>query len=274
MEEKELLDNEKNEEVTVDNLQKEINSLETELSTIEKTNFKKAVIKNVKITGKFLRKWVPIIATGVAFSVAYTNYVGKPFQTQPVKASAYTRTTQDNLGNIDIYKQYTSFSSTQNYVDITSPWVKDENGYSQTVRRYYLNNDNTKQVLDVLNGDLIASFDSIFTIPNAVAVNTSNHLTEEELNSKETIKVVFYDEERDNTVIRKTELVEEIGVTLVYVLGILLVEAIAMSALEKDRNKCDQKIKEYKDNYQPLFTEPLEKELKLKREEYNKIITK
>ena len=270
MEEKELTEKEE----TIDNLQKEINSLEKELSTVEKTNFKKAVIKNVKITGKFLRKWVPIIATGVAFSVAYTNYVGKPFQTQPVKASACIRTTQDNLGNIDIYKQYTTFSSTQNYVDVTSPWVRDGEGYSQTVNRYYLNEENTKQVLDVLNGNLIASFDSIFTIPNAVAVNTSNHLTEEELNSKETIKVVFYDEDRDDTIIRKTELVEEIGVTLVYVLGILLVEAIALSALEKDRNKCDQKIKEYKDNYQPLYTEPLKKELKLKREECNKLITK
>ncbi len=270
MEEKELIEK----EATIDNLQKEINSLEKELSTVEKTNFKKAVIKNVKITGKFLRKWVPIIATGVAFSVAYTNYVGKPFQTQPVKASAYTRTTQDSLGNIDVYKQYTSFSNTQNYVDITSPWVKDDNGYSQKVCRYYLNEENTKQVLDVLNGDLIASFDSIFTIPNAVAVNTSNHLTEEELNSKEVVQVVFYDKDRNDTVIRKTEFVEEIGVTLVYLVGIMLVEAIALSALEKDRNKCDKKIKEYKDNYQPLYTEPLKKELKLKREECNKLITK
>ena len=129
-------------------------------------------------------------------------------------------------------------------------------------------------MLEVLNGDLIASFDSIFTVPNAVAVNTSNHLTEEELNSKETIKVVFFGEDKDDTVVRQTELTEEIGLSAVYIMGILLVECIALYALENDRNKCDKKIKEIKENYQPLYTEPLKKELKLKREECNKLITK
>jgi hypothetical protein len=274
MEEKELVEKEKTEEEIVDDLQKEINSLEKEIDTIEKTNFKKAVIKNVKLTGKFLRKWVPILVVGVTFSLAYNGLVAKPFQRQPIKAPAYTRTTQDSLGNIDVYKQYTSFSSTQNYVDVTSPWEKNDDGYSQTVKRYYLNEENTKMVLDVLNGNLVASFDSIFSVPNAVAVNTSNHLTEEELNNKETIKVVFFDEDKNDTIVRQTELTEEIGITLVYLMGILLVECLALAALENDRNKCDSKIREIKENYQPLYTEPLKKELKLKREECNKLITK
>lgn len=258
----------------MDNLQKEVNELENVVTKTKKENFKKAVIKNVKVTGKFLRKWVPIIATGVVFSCAYNSYVAKPFQSQPIKAPAYVQTTQDSLGNIEVFKQYTSLDDKTNYVELYGAWEQNDNGYSRTVKRYYLNEDNTKKCLEVLNGDAIDTFESVFNIPSAVVKYESNNLTDDELNTKPQLKLVMYSKDSDDYVVRMTETTEVIGISLLYVVGILLVELLAYALLQNDHDRCDKKIKEFKEKYKEFDLEPLQKKLELKKEEYNNLLSK
>ena len=47
----------------IDNLQKEINKLETEINNVKKTNTKRAIIKNVRICGRKILKWIPLFVT-------------------------------------------------------------------------------------------------------------------------------------------------------------------------------------------------------------------
>ena len=258
----------------MDNLQKEVNELENVVIKTKKENHKKAVIKNIRVTGKFLRKWVPIITTGIVFSCAYSSYLAKPFQSQPIKANAYIETTQDNLGNIDVLKQYTSFDNKTNYVELHGAWEQNDNGYTRTVKRYYLNEENTQKCLDVLNGNAIDTFESVFNIPNSVVTYESNNLTLEELNTKPQLKLVMYSKDYDDCVVRMTETTEVIGISLLYLMGVLLVELLTYIALQNDHYRCDKKIKEFKEQYKEFDLEPLQKKLELKKEEYNNLLSK
>ena len=84
----------------------------------------------------------------------------------------------------------------------------------------------------------------------------------------------MYSKDYDDCVVRMTEITEELGITLLYIIGLLLVESIAYGFLQKDHLRCDDKIKEFKEQYKAFDVEPLEKKLELKKEEYNNLLSK
>ncbi len=263
---------EKKQKEFIENLRKEVDELESAVNNIKKTNAKRAIIKNVRIFGKKARKWAPILAAGVIVSSGYVNYVGLPFFSHPIKAPAYIRTTQDSLGNIDILKQYSSFENSTSYVEITTPWIKDGEEYVRTTKGYVLDNDTLKLCLDAVNGDVIPNFNEMFQAPHAVSEQRSNHVDESELDGKSYIKVVFFTKDTDDYTVRMTSTDEVVGTSFMFVVALCVAEGLAGWIFKKDRKKCDDKIKKFKEDYKPLDEEVIRKELKLKRDNYNALM--
>ena len=172
---------EKEQKEFINNLKKEVDKLENEVTNIKKANVKRAVIKNVRIFGKKVRKYAPIMAAGVLVSTLFVNNIGVPFFQTPVKASAYIKTEEDSLGNIDVLKQYDAFKDTTSYVEVYSPWEKDGEDYVRSIKGYIMDNENFEKCMAIVKGDAIPVFSDIFEAPSTVLEQRSNHIDESEL---------------------------------------------------------------------------------------------
>ena len=250
----------------ITNLQNEVNKLEDELENIDKTNRKRVVIKNVKIFGKKIQKVAPYFVLALALSIPYFNFVGVPFVNQPVKASAYIQETQCSNGEIDTIKQYIEFSNMTHYVEIYSPWEQTDTGYTRSRKTYVLDVDTVNRILDVTNGTLIGNVESILGLPNDITTQTSNHVTEEELAEPGFVKLVTYSKDNNDTIVRMRTSNEIMGISCVYILGLLVIEMVVYFTSDKRNERCNRKINEYKETYKTIDSEEIRKELLLKKD--------
>ena len=257
----------------IDNLQKEINKLETEINNVKKTNTKRAIIKNVRICGRKILKWIPLFVTSFIVTVPYFSFVGVPFIRRPITDSAHIKQTYDTLGNFDEIRQFTSFSSTTAYLEMCSKWEKDGDKYIREVRTYYLDSDTVEKCFDVASGNLITDFNGLFnTVPNDISYETSNHLSEEDINQDAFAKLTTYSSDSNQKNVRLTNVGEELGITLGYLLAMFICEFIAIAVTEDFRNKCDSKVRDYKNKYEPIDAEKMKKELVLKKDNFNTLM--
>ena len=257
----------------IDNLQKEINKLETEINNVKKTNTKRAVIKNLRICGRKVLKWLPLLVTFVITTIPYHRFVGAPFMRREVMEKARIKQTHDTLGNFDEIRQFTSFSSSTPYLQMYSKWQKDGDKYTREVRTYYLDSDTVEKCFDVASGNLITDFNSLFnSVPNDISYESSNHLSEEDINQDPLVKLTTFSDDSNHKVVRLSSFGEDTVVTLGYLFLLFVCEFIAIAVTEDFRNKCDRKVRDYKDKYEPIDAEKLKKELVLKKDNFNTLM--
>ena len=266
---KDKLNKDKEQEKFIRDLEKEIKTLEFEIEHIKYTNIKNAIIKNVRIFGRMLLKWAPMFVAGIIASTGFTLCLGSPFEPYKVHASAHIERTIDTFGNYDEVKQFTSFKSEKSYLDMCSTWAEKDGHYERVVLRYNLDDKRIAQCIDVANGQLITNFESIFGTPDNVLVEKSNHLTEEEINAPKYSKAVVYTEDPNSFTFRMSTSDEMAGRILFYICAVIAAEVLSCTKSKKFRARCDAKITRYKEDYKPLDSEELNKQLVLKRDNYN-----
>ena len=256
----------------IDDLKKEIDTLEDSLQHVGATNVKRAVIKNVRIAGRKVLKWLPTVAAGIIISVPFTNYVGVPFRSVPVSQPARVEQKVDTLGHINEKRQLIDFDSSSNYLDFYSGWQEDGDHYTRTIKRYFISEEIVNQCIEVANGDLITNFDSMFGVPNYVVNEKSNNLTEEEINTGPYAEIVHYFTDENDRGIRMTTAMEIIGVSFFYICAVLAADFGMACATKRFRTSCDGKVSKYKVDYKPLDRDEIKKELKLKRDNYTTLV--
>lgn len=256
----------------VENLRKEIDNLENNLSNIKSINAKRAIIKNIRIAGRHVLKWFPTVAAGIIISIPYNEYVGKPFKSVPISTPMRVEQKVDTLGHIHEKRQLIDYDSTSSYLDYYTEWHKDGDLYKRTIKRYFLSEELVNKCIEVANGDLITNFDTLFSVPNYVVEETSNNLTEEELSTPTYAEIIHYYKDENNRGMRMTTTFEVVGISGLYILAVLAANfgtALLTSGL---RRRCDQKIRRYKADYRPLDEIALKKELVLKKDNYNALV--
>ena len=253
-------------------LKKDIDRMEKELSDVKKANIKRAIIRNVKITGRLFLKYVPTYLTGFIIGFPFFEYVGMPFIPRPIKSNAYIETKQDTLGHIEQKKQYINYNSTIPYVDMCSNWEKDGDLYTRKISRYNLDSEKLAKCYDVATGNLITNFESVFGEPTSIFYETNNSLTEEELNASSYARITTYGEDKNDITLRMPTTPELISISCLYILTVAVVDIVSFAVTRKNRFRCDAKIKGYKEEYRVIDQSYLEKELQLKKDNYKMIV--
>lgn len=256
----------------IEGLKKEIDTLEDEINHVKVTNVKRAVIKNIRIAGRKVLKWVPACAAGIIIAIPYTEYIGKPFQRQPISTSARVEQKYDSFGHFHEKRQLIDFDSTSNYLDLYSKWEQDGNNYKREIKRYFISDETVKKCLEVINGDLITNFDTMFGIPNYIVTEKDSNLTEEEINQGEYIEIVHHFTDEEDRGIRMTNFNEELGISFFYICSIIAANFTGAMVTKKFRINCEGKIKKYKIDYKPVDKTELQKELKLKKDNYRSLV--
>lgn len=204
-------------------LKEEIEKLEEELNNIKKENIKRNIVKNLKISKTFLRGVAPYALTTciIAGTLKLTG-VGFPFYTDTVKRTADIKNEFDANGSLikseKLYGNYEEeYENRINRLLLYSNWTKNkDNKYERTIKSYKLKK---KDLTYITHLDDVESFNitDILGKPYMEQIETREYLPEEEQNTKPYIEIIIYNKDKNDYIMIKEEISENIGKTALFV---------------------------------------------------------
>lgn len=255
-------------------MKEEIDSLEKQLKYFKLINLKMDLIKNAKITARVCQRVAPyVVSAGIVAGAFKLFGIGMPFYPNNEKCYSNKMMEYDDLGNIRYEQQYDEFSHDYNSLSIYSNWQKHEDGwYKRTVTTYKIKVKTYEEVMNLINQDEV-ELENVLGECLSTICETKNNLTEEELNEEPHIKVIMYDKDKNDYIIRKQPIIENVMITIFYVLFTMGVELIPWNYRKKvssfNYNECVQRIKT---KYQHADFEKLKLKLEIRKNNYKRMM--
>lgn len=260
-------------------MQKELKQLEMEIKYSKFTNLKYSLIKNTKISLRFMQRLAPYVLTaGIMAGGSKLVGAGFPFYSgDTVKINSNIMKEFDNLGNIRYEQSYDDFEDDSNNLYYYSQWGGGHinNGlYSRIVETYELKEFTEEELLELLNKEDLKLSD-IFGEPVSKKTEYKNNITEEELNQKDYIKVVLYEEDENDYIIRTETADKNLVVTILYFIFTFLAELVPFFVRsEISTFDFDDCVREIKRKYSRVDIEELTKKLEIKQNNYDRLTSK
>ena len=221
-------------------MKKEIETLENELKYSKLVNLKISTVKNLKISLRFMQRIAPYVLTAGIMAGGCKLISGEfPFYSgDTFKINSNTMKEFDSLGNIRYEQQYDYYENSSNILYYYSQWQQGNDGfYSRNVDTYKL-----------------------------------DELTEEELQQKDYLQAIIYNEDENDYIIHKETMGKNIAVTVIYLLLTVLVERIPLFIRREISSfDFDDCVKEIKRKHTSVDTEELSKKLEIKRSNYDRL---
>lgn len=262
--------NEKNQNEQLIKMKEEIESLESEIKYNKLVNFKIKAIRNLKITAKALRLVAPYtITAGIAF--CGVNHFGcVPYNER--KAYSNVMTEFDNVGNIRIEQQYYK-NNGNSILYYCSKWEKcDDEFYSRTAQAYSIRGKSFEDIMELFKKEDL-KLEDVLGEPYSNIKETKNNLTEDEIQEEAIIKAVIYKENKDDYIIYKTTVGENIAVSAIWIILAIASELIPLCYREYYSSfnflRC---VNEIKAEHQLLDIDNIAKKLELKRDDYDRLM--
>lgn len=269
-------------------MKREINLLEFKIRHSSLVNAKIKTIRNFKITSRALRLVAPYVLMAGIGTGAFTLTGNIPFYLNNEKKVYFKVMTEfDNVGNIKVKKQYDDFEMDGNTLDNSdsvlhyySEWEKSDDGfYSRTVQTYSIKKKSFEDIMELFKKEDL-KLEDVLGKPISNFKETKNNLTEDEIQEESVIKAVIYNKDKKDYIIRKLTVEENISVSALYILTILVLEIPLSWYRRRDyfRNgghplyyfSCY--VNSMKHEHQPLDIKSLTKELELKKAHYNSLM--
>lgn len=262
-------------------MKKEIDLLESEIKHSSLVNAKIKAIRNLKITARALQLVAPYALTAGIVAGGFTLLGDIPFYPDDEwKVYSKVMTEFDNVGNIRTEQQYDNFKANDNTLDNSdsmlyyySEWKKSDNGfYSRTVQTYSIKKKSFEDIMELFKKEDL-KLEDVLGEPSSNIKETKNNLTENEIQEESIIKAVMYNEDKNDYIIHKETVGENIVLSILYLLVTILVELVPLFYRSEhssfDFSDCVDKIKR---KYQLLDIDTLTKKLELKRDNYNRLM--
>ena len=256
----------------VKDLETEIRNLEFEVNHTKLANFKNASIRNIKIGGAFFRATLPYTLSSAIITGAFAIVGNMPFRRDDTKAPAFYMHSIDSNGVTINEKQYTSFEDTHSLLYYATAWQLNEDGsFSRNVKVYRIRAKEFNTAVEYLDVDGV-TIDQVLGEPIRNYVETRSDLSKEEITEKNYVKVMYYDKDKNDMIIRKETDVENFAVTLVYIMLNILGFVIAAGLKDKlSYYNYDEAVKKIKEKYKDINIENIEKKLEIRRENYERL---
>lgn len=249
-------------------LEEEIKELEDQIKHQKITNLKNSSIRNLKMSAKCLQLLIApcVLTAGLLAGGMKLSGKGLPFYQDTFKRKIFQQETIDSLGNCKIKEQY-EFKDTTNVLYYYSRWNKvDSKNAERTVEIYNLENISKKTILELFKLDH-SSLRDIFK-PLCYTEQKIN-ISEEELNKPALLQAIIYsvngykviqetpEEDRDATNAFLAMLISlELMIGMIHIFGTSLIDSLKNLTKE----------------YQPVDCKKIEKKLKMKKSDYNRLI--
>jgi hypothetical protein len=261
-------------------MKREIDLLESEIKYSSLVNVRIKAIRNLKITARALQLVAPYAITAgiVAGEFAFLGDI--PFYPNDEwKKYSKIMTEFDNAGNIRTEQQYDSFEVNGDTLDNSdsmlyyySEWEKSDDGfYSRTVQTYSIKKKSFEDIMELFKKEDL-KLEDVLGEPSTNIKETKNNLIEDEIQEKSIIKAVIYEEDKDDYIIHKETVGENIGLSVLYVLVTIFSELAPLYYRSEhssfDFSDC---VDEIKRKYKPLDIDTIIKKLELKRDNYNRM---
>lgn len=269
LEEKQNLEKEK----MLHEMRKEISKLENEIKYSKLENAKIYALRGLKIALKTGQLIAPYVLTAGITIGGFAALGGTPFYRDKHKQKLEMIKEIDSLGNIRIEQQYDEYENSKSIISYYSKWsYVEDNLYSRDIETYELGNISEEKILKLLNDD-IQSLSEILDEPISKKKETKNNLSDEELYNDSFLQAMIYSKIDDDFIIVKESLVENIGLTLLWIFATVIAEIFPHMWREEisdfNYKYCIMKIKE---NHSLIDVEELTKKLEIKRSNYDRLM--
>lgn len=254
-------------------LEEKIIDLEKEINDIKVSNGKKRVIKNLKISKTAMHRVAPyVLSCGIIAGTLKLAGVGFPFVMDDIKKCADVKSEFDASGrlikNEKIYGSYEMVDESRiNRLIIYSKWNKiDNNKYERNVTSYRLDKKDLSYVLSLGNIEEL-NVENILGIPYMSQVETRYNVNNID-NKNGYIRVIVYNKDKNDYVMIKEPIGDNIGISCLYILLCLLsILGIGIYRNSFSKFDYDYEVSKIKlDYYEDDITE-LEEELERKKRE-------
>lgn len=255
-------------------MKKEIDSLELEIKHFPLTNLKQSSIRNLKISARALQFAAPYIVTAGLTAGLFSFFDATPFYNgDETRSYAQVKTEMNSEGDVSYQKQYEFFDNSEGQLRYYTKWKKEDNGYySRIVQTYSLDKksfEDVKKLFDQKNKTL----EDILGEPTSNVIETKNNLSEKEIKKEAILKAVIYNEDKDDYIIKKETVVENVFATLLYLLITVFAELLPIYIREEYSSfnffTCFSRLKE---EYAKKDIQQLKKKLEIKKENYERLM--
>lgn len=196
---------EKKKKLLID-LKSDIEKFEKDIKNSKRVNSKINSIRNFKISLRVMQLIAPYAVTvGIIVGGFKLIGFGLPFYRDEFKHKAYIQKQFDSIGNVSYEKEYDyplnrSESKSENIIKLYSSWKQQENGiYERSVKIYKLDDLNEEDVLKLFEKENPKLEDLLGKPANKI--ETTNKLTEEQINSKSYLEATMYSEDKNDFII-------------------------------------------------------------------------
>lgn len=271
-------------QILMQDIKKDIDSLEFQVKHVKLENLKRNAIKKLKISARCLQFVSPyVLLAGVSLAGFSAVSGNVPFYRDIVPYYEHTRTELDDLGNVSYQKQYGSFDDETNILNYTSKWKEREDGlFERSLQTYtipYLDYDEVIGLLEdksLSAGDVLVNIYSLSNSNEEFKTGSSikeirNHLDSSEVQNPSSIQVVLYNEDKDNYIMREESSATDSIYQLTYSVLTILLELFVANKTNGFNMDLYGWIKELNDRYQPVDEDRLKKELKIKLDNYARL---
>lgn len=260
-------------------MKKEIETMENEINDYKFEYIKKSTIKNLKITARAFQLVAPYILTAGIVAEIFNISGNKPFSSNNERVYLNTMTEFYSMGNINIKKQYGDFKdSIENILDnrdsvlyLYSKWEKDSNNsYYRIIEIYSIKNKTYEDVKKILSQDDLEKY---LDDSNYYEKEIKNDLNIQELNSKNFIKAIVYDKDKNDYIEYKKNIFKNISCSIIYIFFASFCEFIPFY-LRSNYSKFDfmKSVNKINEKYKTKDINVLIKKLEIKKNNYDRMM--
>lgn len=260
-------------------MKKEIETMENEINDYKFEYIKKSTIKNLKITARAFQLVAPYILTAGIVAEIFNISGNKPFSSNNERVYLNTMTEFYSMGNINIKKQYGDFKdSIENILDnrdsvlyFYSKWEKDSNNsYYRIIEIYSIKNKTYEDVKKILSQDDLEKY---LDDSNYYETKIKNDLNFQELNSKNFIKAIVYDKDKNDYIEYKKNIFKNISCSIIYIFFASFCEFIPFY-LRSNYSKFDfmKSVNKINEKYKTKDIDVLIKKLEIKKNNYDRMM--
>lgn len=260
-------------------MKKEIETMENEINDYKFEYIKKSTIKNLKITARAFQLVAPYILTAGIVAEIFNISGNKPFSSNNERVYLNTMTEFYSMGNINIKKQYGDFKdSIENILDnrdsvlyFYSKWEKDSNNsYYRIIEIYSIKNKTYEDVKKILSQDDLEKY---LDGSNYYEKEIKNDLNIQELNSKNFIKAIVYDKDKNDYIEYKKNIFKNISCSIIYIFLAYFCEFIPFY-LRSNYSKFDfmKSVNKINEKYKTKDINVLIKKLEIKKNNYDRMM--
>ncbi len=254
-------------------MEKEIESLEKEIKQQKLRNLKINSVKNLKITARVLQLIAPyVVSASIVTWFFFSNGI-IPFHRDKREIYSRVMTEFDNLGNIRYEQQYADFDDQNNVFKFYSQWQLQADGfYTRTIKTYNIEEKTYEELRELFNKENL-TLEDFLGKPILTIKETKNNLTDDELNKEPFMQAIIYNVDENDFIIQEESFAEDMYSTIGYFFLLGGVEFVLRFLRSEFSSFNFRKyVERVKDNYQLADTQELTHKLEIRRDNYNRLM--